>query len=311
MNYYEHHLGDYMRDAGHLSLIEDGAYRRLLDAYYVREKPLPSDVKECQKLARCTNAAERKAVAYVLSAFFNRHDDGHHQKRCDEVIAEFYAKQQKARDSANARWGAKRTDSGRNANASASAMRTHDERIENASQTHMRTACESDALQSPVPNPHTPEKSKTPPIPPRDRGVSSGRDPKVFEPANIPELDLPSWERWVQYRAERKPALKPASLQAAAQELAKFGAHQAQVVQHSIANGYQGLFAPKVNGNCASAAEPVRYRTADELEDSAIAEAVRKGLSDAQIAALEDLAVAPNLPARIREKREELQREQH
>lgn len=89
MNYYEHHLGDYARDAGHLSLIEDGAYRRLIDAYYAREKPLPTDVKECQKLARCTTAAERKAVAYVLEAFFQRQDDGYHQKRCDEEIADY------------------------------------------------------------------------------------------------------------------------------------------------------------------------------------------------------------------------------
>lgn len=86
MNYYEHHLGDYARDAGHLSMVEDGAYRRLLDVYYGREAPLPADIKECQKLARCTSAAERKAVEYVLSKFFKLEADGYHQKRCDEEI---------------------------------------------------------------------------------------------------------------------------------------------------------------------------------------------------------------------------------
>jgi len=27
MNYYEHHLGDYVRDTAHLSMLEDGACR--------------------------------------------------------------------------------------------------------------------------------------------------------------------------------------------------------------------------------------------------------------------------------------------
>ena len=155
MNYYEHHLGDYLRDAGHLSFIEDAAYRRLIDVYYVRERPLPADVKECQKLARCTSAAERKSVVYVLESFFERRDDGFHQKRCDEVIAEFHAKQRKARDSANARWNAKLSGSERNANA----MRTQCERNANAMRQGVKTGCENDAPspQSPVPSPQTPD----------------------------------------------------------------------------------------------------------------------------------------------------------
>lgn len=66
-----------------------------------------------------------------------------------------------------------------------------------------------------------------------------------FDPTTIRGLDLPSWERWLVYRAERKPAIKPASMQAAAEELARFGDQQATVVRHSIAQGYQGLFPPR------------------------------------------------------------------
>jgi len=91
MNYYEHHLGDYIRDAAHLSMIQEGAYRRLLDAYYAREKPLPSDKRECCKLARCSNLTERKAVDAVLGEFFKLKSDGYHQKRADEQIAEYQA----------------------------------------------------------------------------------------------------------------------------------------------------------------------------------------------------------------------------
>ena len=92
MNYYEHHLGDYVRDTAHLSMLEDAAYRRLLDAYYIREAPLPTDVRDCCKLARAQSKPEREAVAYVLREFFELRDDGHHQDRCDREIARYLEK---------------------------------------------------------------------------------------------------------------------------------------------------------------------------------------------------------------------------
>lgn len=93
MNYYEHHLGDYMRDTAHLSITEDGAYRRLLDAYYIRERALPVDLRECYKLARAGSKLEREAVAYVLGEFFQLEEDGYHQRRADEEIERYHAKE--------------------------------------------------------------------------------------------------------------------------------------------------------------------------------------------------------------------------
>jgi hypothetical protein len=63
--------------------------------------------------------------------------------------------------------------------------------------------------------------------------------------AVAPGLDLDVWNRWVAYRKESGKALKPASYPAAQRKLASFGTQQANVVEESIANGYQGLFAPK------------------------------------------------------------------
>jgi uncharacterized protein YdaU (DUF1376 family) len=117
LNYYEHHLGDYLRDTAHLSLIEDAVYRRLLDQYYIREAPLPLNIDECAKLARVAGKGGRPAVEYILHSFFVRADDGFHQTRADQEIARFHAKRAKAQNSANARW----KGSERNANA----MRTH------------------------------------------------------------------------------------------------------------------------------------------------------------------------------------------
>ena len=43
MNYYKRHIGDYMKDASHLSLLEHGVYMRLIDVYYTRESSIPED----------------------------------------------------------------------------------------------------------------------------------------------------------------------------------------------------------------------------------------------------------------------------
>ena len=123
MNYYEHHLGDYLRDTAHLTMLEDGAYRRLMDCYYVRESPLPSELREACRLVRAVTKQERDAVAAVLREFFIPGPDGWRHKRCDVEVARFQDKQRKAKASADARW----SQSDRNANASADAMRTHSE----------------------------------------------------------------------------------------------------------------------------------------------------------------------------------------
>jgi len=98
MNYYEHHLGDYAKDTAHLSMIEHGAYRILLDAYYTREVPLPTDRRACYKLARAKSKDERAAVDYVLEEFFFEQGDGFHNERCDAEIAGYYAKKPAAEE---------------------------------------------------------------------------------------------------------------------------------------------------------------------------------------------------------------------
>jgi hypothetical protein len=71
------------------------------------------------------------------------------------------------------------------------------------------------------------------------------REEALAEARSVPGLDVKAFDRFVTYRAERKPAIKTISLVAAATELAKFGPQQSDVVQNSVANGYQGFYAPK------------------------------------------------------------------
>lgn len=145
MNYFEKHVGDWIKDTVSLDMTEDGAYNRLVDQCYQSEKPLPSDIKEVYRLARANKPAERKAVDYVLAKFFDKGADGYTQKRVQAEIARYSDKQAKARASADARWNKAKSHSEGNANASP-------EHPQDAHADSMRTHSEGNALQTPDTN---------------------------------------------------------------------------------------------------------------------------------------------------------------
>lgn len=88
LNFYKHFLGDYARDTAHLSLLEHGAYRVLLDSYYATEKPLPAEKAALYRICKAFSAGERRAVDRVAEQFFPANGDGRrHNPRADEEIA--------------------------------------------------------------------------------------------------------------------------------------------------------------------------------------------------------------------------------
>jgi len=135
MNYYEHHLGDYLRDTAHLSMVEDGAYRRLLDAYYIRETLLPLSEREVFRLVRAQSKQDREAVQTVLREFFTETPEGWKHSRCDREIERFRSKSEKAKASIRVRWdrarGSERTEhesnNERNTGVSTDGIRTNNE----------------------------------------------------------------------------------------------------------------------------------------------------------------------------------------
>lgn len=66
-----------------------------------------------------------------------------------------------------------------------------------------------------------------------------------------PGLDPAAWSRWCDYRKQIRKPLKPVSIPAAQRELAAFGSDQADVVEQSVAQGWQGLFALKARPKAA------------------------------------------------------------
>lgn len=94
MNFYKNHIGDYLRDTSHLSLLEHGVYKRLLDVYYTREAPLPSE-DQSARLIGARSKDEREALSVVLGEFFQRDGDMFRHKRCDAEIGAYLAKAKK------------------------------------------------------------------------------------------------------------------------------------------------------------------------------------------------------------------------
>lgn len=89
MNYYERHIGDYLKDTAHLTLLEHGVYGRLLDVYYTRESAIPD--ANAARLVGARTRDEIAALKAVLTEFFSLSADGRHwvHQRCEREIARF------------------------------------------------------------------------------------------------------------------------------------------------------------------------------------------------------------------------------
>lgn len=98
MNYYPFHIGDYIAHTRHLSPMEDLAYRRLLDAYYLAERPLNGCSTTLARRVGLSDHAD--AVEAVLREFFERDDasDSWVSRRADEEIRAYNKKRKQCSD---------------------------------------------------------------------------------------------------------------------------------------------------------------------------------------------------------------------
>ena len=101
MHYFNFHIGDYKSHTSHLSIIEDIAFRRLLDYYYLHEKPIKQ-----RDIARQIGMREHEQdVLTVLNEFFLSTDDGFVNPRADKEIAKFKEFAEAGKRGAAKRWG--------------------------------------------------------------------------------------------------------------------------------------------------------------------------------------------------------------
>ena len=94
MHYYQFNIGDYKSHTNHLDLMEDLAYRRLLDIYYLHERPLNSGISA---VARQIGMRDYEIqVKIVLEEFFYLTEDGWTNTRADREIQHYHGKIEQA-----------------------------------------------------------------------------------------------------------------------------------------------------------------------------------------------------------------------
>jgi uncharacterized protein YdaU (DUF1376 family) len=100
MHYYQHHIGDFIRDTAHLNDHQMATYLRLIWSYYDTEKPISGELEDIAFAVR----SDEKTVGLLLRHYFKPSADGWIHTRCDKVIDEYKARGEKARKKAKARW---------------------------------------------------------------------------------------------------------------------------------------------------------------------------------------------------------------
>ena len=215
MNYYSHHIGDYLTATAHLSILEDGCYRRLMDRYYTTEAPLPSDEQVLFRLLRARSEDEKEAVRVVLDEFFALTDAGWTHKRCDEEISQYKEKSGKAAEAANKRW---------NKPSNANAMPTHSERNADAMLTNN---------QEPITNNQEPNKETK----------ASAKAPKFDFAGKLSELgaDDKSIRDWLAVRKAKRASNTETVIDNLIVEAGKAGISVADAVLLSASNSWQGF----------------------------------------------------------------------
>ena len=104
MHYYQYNIADYRKDTTHLSLLEHGCYRQLLDQYYLDEKPLPSDEDKLFRLFNARSEDEKTAIRNVLNDFWTKTEAGYVQGRSKTEIELYKDRLETASKSAKKRW---------------------------------------------------------------------------------------------------------------------------------------------------------------------------------------------------------------
>lgn len=152
MNYYKHYMGDYQRDTGHLSLAQDGAYRRLIDHYYSTEQPLPADAAALYRICGAMDKKEREAVLFVAESFFTVGADCklHHNRINTEIEK---AQEKIANLKANASNGGKKSGETRRSKSEANASINDEANASANAQADANNTNNQYPLKTKAPNP--------------------------------------------------------------------------------------------------------------------------------------------------------------
>jgi len=190
--------------------MEDLAYRRLIDLYYLQEGPPIGTPMAISRRIRMP--AEIAAVQQVLHEFFEEElsDSGDNpasvwrNKRCDEEIEKYQSLKEYGRKGAAKRW-----DKGGDRVAIASPLATQ---------------CDPNANHEPLTINHKP--------------LSNTPRKRVERPDDVTES---TWEAFLQLRKEKRAAVTDVAIQAIRKEANKAGVSLDAAMREMCARGWQGF----------------------------------------------------------------------
>src|SRR5258706_11550322 len=117
--YYRFFPGDYARDTRHLSMLQHGAYRQLIDLYMDHAGSIPNDLPKLHRLLRAEGVEEKAAIEFILGEFFELSTGkrlGWIHKRCDKELKWSAERVEKATESIKKRWLYERNTNAERAN---------------------------------------------------------------------------------------------------------------------------------------------------------------------------------------------------
>lgn len=249
MYYFQHHIGDYASHTRHLEPMEDLAYRRILDLYYLHERPVNADPAV---VARQVNLRDHvDVVRSVLEEFFELTDDGFRSTRADREIERVLTLSEAGKRGAAKRWGNSKSAQSNSLtldvldgvpgdqrsryhdpNGPPLAPNTHDPKPDTqVKEINKEKPASGDALADAA-HPPAPQSLK---ISPKPRPTKA---PEVPCPANV---TTDTWQAFLAQRNLMKAVVTPNVIQTIESEARKAGWSLEQALREIPARGWRGF----------------------------------------------------------------------
>ena len=205
MHYYQHHIGDFIKDTSFLTNEEVGIYLKLLWLYYDTERPLPNSVFE---LSMKVSAREQEdTLIGLLEMFFTLQDDAWHHTRCDKEIKNFHQQLDSASKAGKA-------------SAAKRALNKVSTVVERALDLRS-TDVQPTNNQEPITNNHKPKNTNT-----------------VAPPFGVTDS---VWQDWLKLRKAKKAAVTQTALDGIEREAAKAGVSLQVALETCCERGWTGF----------------------------------------------------------------------
>ncbi len=217
MHYFKFNIGDYASHTKYLTQMQDLAYRRLLDLYYLQEIPLNQNANiVASDIGMSENLTD---VEHVLNRFFTLVEQGWINKRADEEIEAYH------KNNINASKAGKASAASRKAMKLKEIERTLNERC--------------DSVQPTINHKPLNIKHKT-----LTKEENNTLKQKTLKPDSIPEN---LWSDFLSLRKTKKAPVTEAAISRIESEAVKAGWTLENALTECCARGWTGFKAEWVN----------------------------------------------------------------